>query len=94
MAEEVGMDQLYQTFYFISSSMHHFDFGGLSAQSEKDSMDADIAPSESWLKEALIIGHGAVLHCLVYYNEVARLEMDNELNAASENFKQAWAGKP
>jgi hypothetical protein len=90
MAEEVGMGQLYQTFYFIASSMHHLDFGGLSAQSEKESMDADIAPSEEGLEQALIIAHGAVLHCLTHYNEAAKLRMDCELEIAAENFKRAW----
>jgi hypothetical protein len=90
MAEEVGMGQIYQTFYFIASSMHHLDFGGLSAQSEQETMDADIAPSEDWLQQALVIAHGQVLHCLTHYNEAAKLGMDHELETAAERFKEAW----
>lgn len=91
MAEELGLGQLYDTVYFLTSSMHHLDFGGLSAQSEEDSMDVDIAPSQNWLDQALISAHSAVLHCLSHYNEEAQLGMDRDLETAAEKFKQAWA---
>ncbi len=91
MAEAVGMGQLYPTFYSFASSMHHLDIGALSAQAEEETLDVDVAPSEKWLGEALIMGHNAVLHCLIHYNEVAQRGMGKELEAATEGFKRAWA---
>lgn len=90
MAEAVGMGQLYPTFYSIASSMHHLEFGGLSAQAEQETGDVDVAPSTRWLTQALIIGHGAVLRCLTLYNEVVQAGMDKECDIASESFRQAW----
>ena len=90
MAEAVGLGQLYPTFYSFASSMHHLDIGALSAQTEDETLDVDVAPSEKWLGEALIMGHNAVLHCLIHYNEVANLGMGKQLEAATESFKRAW----
>jgi hypothetical protein len=90
MAEAVGMGPLYPSFYSIASSMHHLDFGGLSAQAEEETGDVDVAPSTRWLTQALIIGHGAVLRCLTQYNEVVHLGMDKECEGAGESFKRAW----
>ncbi len=90
MAEDVGMGQLYLTYYSFASSMHHLDFGGLSAQAEGETCDADVAPSEAWLGEASIMGHSAVWRCLSNYNEVALLGMDKELEAVGQSFIRAW----
>lgn len=90
MAEEVGMGQLYPTFYSFASSMHHLDIGALSAQAEEDTLDVDVAPSDKWLGEALIMGHNAVIHVLIDYNEIAQLGMDKKLETAIQGFQVAW----
>jgi hypothetical protein len=90
MAEEVGLGQQYRTYYDSASSVHHLDFGGLSMQAEHETFDVDVAPSEEWLDRALIMGHCAVLRCLVNYNEAASLGVDEELKAAGENIRCVW----
>lgn len=90
MAEEVGLGDLYPTFYSFASSMHHIDIGGLFSQAEDETLDVDVAPSDKWLGDALIIGHNTVLHVLHDYNEVAQLGFDKELEKAFSAFQVAW----
>lgn len=89
-AEEVGMGQLYLTFYDWVSSMQHLDIGGLSLQAEAGTLAVDVAPSYNWIKEALVVGHGSAVQVLSHYNEIAQLGMDKEMEAISEGFKLAW----
>jgi len=71
--------------------MHHLDVTGLSAQLEsKEVPDADVAPSENWLDDSLIMAHNALLNCLVNYNRAARLGMRRELRQAIRDFMKAW----
>jgi len=84
------MGQFYPTFYAIATSMHHLDIGGLSAHSEEETFDVDVAPSSQWLDVALIMGHNAVLNALVDYNEAAQLGMGKELEIAVKDFKKTW----
>lgn len=90
MAEEVGLGDLYPTFYSFASSIQHVDIGALSSQTEDETLDVDVAPSDKWLGEALIMGHNAVLHVLHGYNEIAQLGFDKELEKAFSTFKVAW----
>jgi Family of unknown function (DUF5677) len=97
MAEEVGLRDLYLTFYSRASSMQHLDLGGLSMQTETSPTEAgdaelfcDVSPSEKWIEQALVISHGSVLKALVDYNELARLPIDSELETAHTEFFAAW----
>ena len=89
-AEEAGFGQLYPTFYAQASGIHHGDIGGLIAQSAKDALQVELAPSFAGMEDALIMGHNAVLHVLDSLNEVAELKMDKELGEARDGFMKAW----
>jgi hypothetical protein len=74
--------------------MHHSDIGGVFAQTQplevEDILDVDIAPSDSWLGAALIIGHGAVLAVLGDYNEITKQGLDGVVERARQLFIEAW----
>ena len=90
MAKEADLTRLYLTFYSWASSMHHTDATGVSFQMEHEGSDVDMAPSEQWIDHALISGHSSLIRTLSYYNEVARLGMDRDIEKAIEDFKTAW----
>jgi len=92
MAEEAGLGEIYLTFYSWASSMHHVDFGGLSCQVEKGTIDVDLAPSHQWADQALIAGYGAVLRTLECYNNAAQLGIDREIGTAVNRFLEAAGG--
>jgi hypothetical protein len=90
MTEEVGMGELYSTFYNWASSMIHLDIGGISLQVERETMEVDLAPSERWLEEALVIGHGSAVKVLTDYNEMAKLGLEKEVQIVNTGFETAW----
>lgn len=90
MAEEVGMAELYSTFYSWASSIIHLDMGGISLQAERETMGVDVAPSESWLEEALVIAHGSAVKVLTDYNEMATLGLEKEVQLVNTGFETAW----
>jgi hypothetical protein len=89
-AEEVRLGEFYPTFYAHASGIHHGDIGGLLAQSARDALRVEVAPSFEAMKEALIMGHWAVLNILHSFNEVAGLKLDEELSEARDRFATAW----
>jgi hypothetical protein len=94
MAKAVGKEKLYLAFYRFASSMHHSDIGGLFAQLEAlesdDVLDVDLVPSDAWLKEALIISHGAVISVLRDYSEITNLGNEQFVERADKSFLEAW----
>jgi hypothetical protein len=97
MAKEVGQEGLYVMFYSFASSMHHSDMSGMVAQTlrteAEDVLDVDIAPSDKWLKESLIIGHGAVVGVLRAYNEITKAGLDQVVDRSTQSFVDAWGHK-
>ena len=91
MAAEVGLAELYPTFYSWASAIHHANISGLSTQTD-DSGDVEVAPSLGWVDLALISGHRAALSLLTTFNNVAALGMDNQLEDARQDFQRAWTG--
>jgi len=90
MTEELGMGELYSTFYNWASSMIHLDIGGILLQAERETMGVDVAPSEEWLEEALVIGHGSAVKVLTDYNEMAKLGLDEVVQLVNTGFEMAW----
>ena len=92
MAQEVGSGGLYLTFYSWASSMQHHDFASFSMQSAPGvgGFFCDVAPSERWVEEALVISHGSVLKALNDYNRLATLAIDSELETAEQRFLVSW----
>jgi hypothetical protein len=94
MSKEVGQEQLYLTFYSFASSLHHSDMSGMVAQTlrteAEDVLDVDIAPSDKWLRESLIIGHGAVVGVLREYNEITKAGLDKIVERSTQLFVDAW----
>ena len=94
MARDVGKEKLYLTFYRFASSIHHGDVGGAFAQTasltEDDVLDVEIVPSDAWLREALIIAHGAVVSVLGDYNEITKAGIDEVVDQAQESFLATW----
>ncbi len=94
MAKEVGKEELYEKFYRFASSMHHSDMSGMVAQTltteAEDVLDVDIAPSDKWLRESLIIGHGSVVGVLNDYNEITKAGLDEVVERATKAFVDAW----
>lgn len=97
MAKEVGQEALYVTFYKFASSMHHSDMSGMVAQTlrteAEDVLDVDVAPSDKWLKESLVIGHGAVVGVLRAYNEITKAGLDQVVERSTQLFVDAWGPK-
>lgn len=97
MAREVGQEALYVNFYKFASSMHHSDMSGMIAQTlrteAEDALDVDIAPSDKWLRESLIIGHGAVIGVLRAYNEITEAGLDQVVERLTQTFVDAWGQK-
>jgi hypothetical protein len=94
MARDVGKEKLYLTFYRFASSIHHGDVGGAFAQTasltEDDVLDVEIVPSDAWLREALIIAHGAVVSVLGDYNEITKAGIDEVVDQAQKSFLATW----
>lgn len=89
-AQEVGLGELYPTFYSYASAIHHGDIGGLSAQSVKESLQVDLAPSFSAAKDALMMGHNAVLSVVTCLNEVAHHGLDQKVSDACDRSLKVW----
>ena len=94
MTKEVGKEKLYLTFYRFASSIHHGDVGGAFAQTakltENDVLDVEPVPSDAWLREALLIAHGAVISVLSDYNEIAKVGVDEVVDQALKSFIATW----
>lgn len=94
MTKDVGKEKLYLAFYRFASSIHHGDVGGAFAQTAKltedDVLDVEIVPSDAWLREALIIAHGAVISVLGDYNEIAKAGIDDVVDQAQKSFLATW----
>ncbi len=52
--------------------------------------DVDVAPSEQWIHESLVMGHAAVAKVLRTYNEVAGLNMGALIESIHVGFQAAW----
>jgi hypothetical protein len=89
-AEVVGMGNLYPTFYAFASSIHHGDIGGLSTQISVPKFQAEIAPSFQMIRDALMMGHNAVLVVITNFNEVGAFGLDAEIKTAADGFMKAW----
>ena len=89
-AEAVGMGQLYPTFYGYASSIHHGDIAGLASQITAAKFQTEVAPSLQATKEALVMGHNAVIAVISCFNEVANFELDAEVHRAADLFVKAW----
>ena len=73
----------------------HYDIHALVMQSEVKKGEESVtyldpAPSWQWLDTALMMAHGSALLVLTVYNEVAKLGMDQEIEAAHNSFTKAW----
>jgi len=86
-AEELkanGLDakppSLYRAFYRPASSIHHGDIGGLIAQVDSD-LNVELAPSWSWLDDALISGIGSFVRMLNDFDEIAELGFQERLQS-------------
>ena len=88
--EVVGMGKFYPTFYGYASSIHHGDIGGLAAQISAGKFQTDIAPSFHAIRDALIMGHQAVIVVIDNFNDVAALGLADEIKTAVEGFQKAW----
>jgi hypothetical protein len=89
-AKAADMLPLYRTMYKWTCSMHHGDIGGQIFQIDAKTLQVDLAPSWSWLEDALIGAHGSFLRCLGYYDEMANLGFKNELESGpNEDYVQA-----
>jgi len=89
-AEAVGMGQLYPTFYGYASSIHHGDIAGLASQITTAKFQTEVAPSFDAIKDALVMGHNAVIAVIGNFNEVANLGLDAELQKGADLFVKAW----
>jgi hypothetical protein len=94
MAEAVGKEGLYLAFYRFASSIHHGDIGGAFAQTahleDDDVLDVEIAPSDAWLGQALMIAHGAVFSVLRDYNEITKAGLEEVVERANKTFGDTW----
>jgi hypothetical protein len=79
-AKEAEQEPLYRAFYRPASSLIHGDIAGLMAQCDSESR-MDMAPSFKSLDDALVNGHGSLVRCLSYFDEIAQLGFKGRLEA-------------
>ena len=84
------MGEFYPTFYGFASSIHHGDFAGMSAQISAVNFRVETAPSFQLIRDALIMGHQAVLVVISNFNEVGAFGLDAEIQTAVDGFVKAW----
>ena len=80
-AKAVGLGKYYPLFYAQASGMHHFDAGGLVAQSDHQALDVEVAPSERWVSQSLLLGFVFTFQALFRYNEAIAGGADDALEA-------------
>lgn len=73
-------------FYAQASGMHHFDAGGLVSQASEQAIDVEVAPSERWVKESLLLGLVFTFRALFDFNEEAKLGFDDALEAVHNSY--------
>jgi hypothetical protein len=69
---------LYKTYYRLASEIHHGDIGGLIAQVDSE-MNVELAPSWSWLEDALVGGLGSLVRCVNEFDEIVQLGFKQRL---------------
>ena len=98
MVVDVGLAPWYPSFYHLASAMHHVDMRGLATQLERNPdpevLDADIAPSDEWIKQALLAAHVSVLFALEQYIHMASPEKKGLIEKALEGLQSAWSPPP
>jgi hypothetical protein len=78
-AKAVGLGKYYPLFYAEASGMHHFDVAGLVAQAGAQALDVEVAPSERWVSQSLLLGFVFTFQALFRYNEAIAGGADDEL---------------
>jgi len=79
---------LYKAFYGPASSMHHLDIGGVIAHMDSD-LHAHMAPSWEFLDDALVGATGSILRLVSYFDEIAKLGLDERLKAPMVDYVAA-----
>lgn len=87
-AKEAGQEPLYRAFYRPTSSMIHGDIAGLIAQLDDDS-SVDTPPSFKGLDDALVNGHGSLVRCLSYFDEIAQFGFKDRLAELHSDYAAA-----
>ena len=78
-AKAVGLGKYYPLFYAEASGMHHFDAAGLVAQADAQALDVEVAPSERWVSQSLLLGFVFTFQALFRYNEAIAGGADDAL---------------
>jgi hypothetical protein len=60
--------------------MHHFDASGLVAQASEQGRDVDVAPSEEWVGQSLLLGFVFTFQALFRYNQAIAGGVDDALS--------------
>jgi hypothetical protein len=87
-AKEAQREPLYRAFYRPVSSMVHGDIAGLMAQLDGES-SVDTPPSWKSLDDALVNGHGSLVRCLSYLDEIAHLGFEDRLAEIHSDYAAA-----
>lgn len=93
MAEDIGMADLH-SYYEQASSMHHANVQALSSQLEVSAdetiVDFDVAPSDHWAGEALMLAMGSFVQALKGYNALCGKKFDALVEDVEGKFTNAW----
>ena len=92
-AKEAQQEPLYRLLYRPASSIIHGDIAGLMAQLDDESR-VDTAPSFKSLDDALVNGHGSLLRCLGYLDEIAHLGFKDRLAERYSDYAAAVKSLP
>jgi hypothetical protein len=92
MCVELGLQELYLSFYDLASHIIHADISGVMAQADPEPgvLDVDIAPSEQFVEMALRTAHYAFVLATSEYIAMARPEKQSVAAQLDKGFVAAW----
>lgn len=85
-AEVVGLGKYYPMFYAQASGMHHFDAGGLASRASEQALDVEVAPSERWVEQSLLLGFIFTFRALFDFNQEATLGFEDALETVHNSY--------
>jgi hypothetical protein len=93
MAHAIGRREQYELVYSWLSAMHHLNpealFEYIEDRNGTPMIRLDCAPSQRWIKEALIAAHTYVLFAAQTFSDCFSLRYEQKIRAAEEEFEIA-----
>ena len=91
---EVGLGDLYPTFYGITSQLHHGDATGLTQQVDPETANVIPAPDLGQVDTVLNCAHRALASLISTYNNIVPLGQDALIVKMDADFERVWRKVP